>query len=903
MGRREYDDRPVRRLLHCIVFTLVCLASFITAAAGKVGQHEHDFRQRILSTWMVDDDGCHETVLSNPLSSDLTLVQGVIFSLQSNDAFTPVSSISLFLDEAAISPSVGFDVFSMNGDGENYIGTSLDGSGVWRRIHGGTIEDTQLDSDGATFLGSFGPLTINAGEIKSFYVRFTKSVIRVKNLGANADGWDENAINLNDNSLQISIGRAAIVWSLVNPDQFDQFYTPSTIPCKVWRQEACPPNIAPTLSPTTTISPTVTRKIEFVTIVDNFIDLSFETRRFMLDASSRHLQGLCSADDDVIYPLLADSLEEHSMNVYKEDPIGTTKMLSISITFHSHEDVSVNGNDCSKIRFYYDVEMQYALAEDDETPPIEFILHPFSSDSRLGQYQSFVTSKADVLGVPYFSTLRSIGRVVVTQEGLRTRSPTIAPTTSMSPTSAPSISSIPTAQPSASPTTIPPSTEPSFSPSSFPSFSPSTELNFIKIDFYFYISYPSSKEDQVQDDLLRDLRLAFENQFSKSSNSVLSDFHNDPLVAFYFDENSVPTIQKIIGASKEDCRQGDAIATEFNVCERFIVIMGFQHLRKRIKSGPLLVHYVRTMSGSIAKDLSISYDGDESVLKDLLLIVSNADGLPKDADAFCDGFREELQRDLFTFNITEVLCNDFDFDAYDGRRGLRKLQETDLGELTVEYTVIAEYRAIDGTDPNSFSTLVEDSINADGGRKVVSSLEERGLLSGKNVTAVTREVIRTPPPSSLTQEGNDADKSGLGATGIAIIIVCACVVLIGMYFFYQGIQKIKVINEDPFYDYDADDKLKPVKINAKVDDISDDESVTKTQTDEHANAEVAVVSTAVIPTSNQSVRIIPREGIDRQESHARFNAFESRLRQKADSQRDSKYDQEMKHTDSNSSLD
>ena len=200
----------IGRLLHCIVFTLILLlASFITAAAGgEVGQHEYDPRQRMLSTWMVDDDGCHETVLSNPLSSDLTLVEGVIFSLQSNGASTPVSSLSLFLDEAVISPSVGFDVFSMNGDGENYIGTTLDGSGVWKRIHGGTIEDTQLDSDGATFLGSFGPLTINAGEMKSFYVRFTKSVIRVKNLGPNADGWDGSAINLNDNSMQLSIGRA-----------------------------------------------------------------------------------------------------------------------------------------------------------------------------------------------------------------------------------------------------------------------------------------------------------------------------------------------------------------------------------------------------------------------------------------------------------------------------------------------------------------------------------------------------------------------------------------------------------------------------------------------------------------------------------------------------------------------
>ena len=198
------------RLLHCIAISLAVLfASVITSSAAEV-----DPRQRILSEWMADDDGCHTTVLSNPLPSDFTLVEGVIFSLRSNGAPTSVSSLSVFLDESAIGPSIEFDVFTMNGDttngeGKNSIGTTLDGSGVWKRIHGGTIEDTQLDNDGATFLGSFGPLKIRAGDTKSIYLRFTKSVLRVKNLSLNADGWDANAINLFGNSnVQISIGRA-----------------------------------------------------------------------------------------------------------------------------------------------------------------------------------------------------------------------------------------------------------------------------------------------------------------------------------------------------------------------------------------------------------------------------------------------------------------------------------------------------------------------------------------------------------------------------------------------------------------------------------------------------------------------------------------------------------------------
>lgn len=165
-------------------------------------------------TWMVDDDGCHKAVLSNSLVSNITLVQGVVFSLRNTagaDA-SSVSALSVYLDEVAITPSVGFDIFTMNGDGTNSIGTTLDGSGEWKRLYGGTIADTQIDDDGATFLGSFGrPLSLRAGEITSIYLRFAKSVLRVSQNSYsknNADQWDENAKNLNDDSMQIGVGRA-----------------------------------------------------------------------------------------------------------------------------------------------------------------------------------------------------------------------------------------------------------------------------------------------------------------------------------------------------------------------------------------------------------------------------------------------------------------------------------------------------------------------------------------------------------------------------------------------------------------------------------------------------------------------------------------------------------------------
>jgi hypothetical protein len=438
-----------------------------------------------------------------------------------------------------------------------------------------------------------------------------------------------------------------------------------------------------------------------------------------------------------------------------------------------------------------------------------------------------------------------------------------------------------------------PSSQPSFSPSV--SAAPTTEFNHFSVDFEFFISYPSSKEKQVEDDLLGNMTLAFNNRFSRSSNNILSDFHNDPQVMFGIDETEA-TVQKIIGAKESDCRQGNAIATEFNVCEKYIVIMWFQHLRKKIKSSSLLKHYVRMSSKSIAKELSISYDGDDSVMKELLLIVSNADGKPKDEGAFCNGFQEQLQAATPKFNITEVLCKNFDFEVNDG--GLRKLQEGGLGKLTLEYTVIAEYRATDGNDPNDLGKLVEDSINADSGKKVMSSLAERGLLSGKDMEAETREVVPpAPSQATLPQEETGGSQTVLTAT---VIIVCVFVVFTAGFFFYKAIQRIKVINEDPFYDYDVDGTMKPDKVYPEVyQDTSDDEPEVEKLPDDQASVEVAVVS----PVSpNQPIRSMSREVVDRQGSLARLSVFESRLRQKADTERSSSQDKGLVQSESNSSL-
>jgi hypothetical protein len=191
-----------------IAITLVLIfASAVTISADELGQYVH--QQRVLNAFKVGGDDCHETMLSSPLGQNTILVKGIVFSLRSTAA-SSVSSLSVYLDQAA-SRGVQFDLYAMNGEGTDFIGTALDGSGVWKRIHGGTIAGTQLDDDGATFLGSFGnPLLFGAGEIKSIYLSFTDpvGVLRVSSPANTADVWDGNANTLNGHSMQISVGRS-----------------------------------------------------------------------------------------------------------------------------------------------------------------------------------------------------------------------------------------------------------------------------------------------------------------------------------------------------------------------------------------------------------------------------------------------------------------------------------------------------------------------------------------------------------------------------------------------------------------------------------------------------------------------------------------------------------------------
>ena len=599
----------------------------------------------------------------------------------------------------------------------------------------------------------------------------------------------------------------------------------------------------------------------------------------------------CSSIDNyanIIYPLLDESFEEISMSGAYQDNI-----LSTEISFKSHEDVSSNGAECSVVRFYYDVEITYKIAEDDPTPAFEVMLLTSNTEEFRQDLTTSIVSKAS--GIPGFSTLSGVGPTVIRDQSLTQWFPTSKP--SYSPSLLPSRSPRPSFSP-----TISPSSKPSYSPSLMPSSTPTTMINEIQVDFYFFISFPSSKASQVEKDLLGNMTLAFENRFTVPSNNELYEYHNDDDIQLDF--AGEPIAQKIIGASNEDCVKGDAIATEFNECERFVVLMRFQHLRKKV-SGPLVTHYIRSNSDEIARELSITYDGDASVKKDLLLIVKNVDGLPSSEAGFCDELRSQLLIEVYNFNITEVSCSSFDFTQY-GRRNIRKLQDArnqNLGELTVEYRVIGEYREIDGNDPSLFGGLIEDSINADSGEKIVKSLEERQLLSGVDMTAETMEVVAAAPtPVAPFKQDMDTagSDSGLGSTGIAIIVVCVVVFFFAVFFFYKAVQRIKVINEDPFYD--GEGIVKPDDASAQLykDTSSDEDPETKKLSDDQDNAEVVVMNTN--QPSRNSVAPKSDEIFDRQHSIARLNAFESR-QQNAVAERSLSQDQNFVRSSSNASVD
>ena len=217
-------SRLILLLANALLFLLCCgccssvnsLSSVLIAAEKNISSNQHRSQQRILNTWMTDADGCYQPMLSNSLESvdnNIQIVRGVVFALQNTGASTvDVSSLSVYLDNQAAG-DVGFELYTMVGDGTTSLGTTLDGTGDWQKAFSGSISDTELEEDGATFLGSFGAnsVQLQSGEIKSFYLKFDEAAITVSHSVTNPDSWDQNAVSLNDYRMQITVGRSVSV--------------------------------------------------------------------------------------------------------------------------------------------------------------------------------------------------------------------------------------------------------------------------------------------------------------------------------------------------------------------------------------------------------------------------------------------------------------------------------------------------------------------------------------------------------------------------------------------------------------------------------------------------------------------------------------------------------------------
>jgi hypothetical protein len=215
-------SRLILLLANALLLLVLCCCSSVNSISSdpvliatekNISSNQRRSQQRILNSWMTDADGCYQPMLSNSLESDdnnIQIVRGVVFALQNTGASTvDVSSLSVYLDDQAAG-DVGFELYTMNGDGTTSLGTTLDGTGDWKKAFSGSISDTDLEDDGATFLGSFGAnsVQLRPAEIKSFFLKFDQAAITVSHSVTIPDSWDQNAVSLNDYNMQMTVGRS-----------------------------------------------------------------------------------------------------------------------------------------------------------------------------------------------------------------------------------------------------------------------------------------------------------------------------------------------------------------------------------------------------------------------------------------------------------------------------------------------------------------------------------------------------------------------------------------------------------------------------------------------------------------------------------------------------------------------
>jgi len=792
----------------------------------------------------------------------------------------------------------------------SYLGQNLSGvPGGWLLLAEGLTDKYSNDEDGMTILpvSTFlddSRIKIDAGTVKSFYLNFSALVLVVGNVPEDQDlgeSVDESAkISDGASGLEVLVGRGVIFddWPSTEGDAgfVDFLYPPYRFVGKLWTGvDDCAPTATPTTAPPSakpsespsgtpssspispTDSPTASpSRFESVTVKNIEMDIFLSDRRMLNSKNnnirSREVQGAC-VDEPKSYPILRQSIEDHSWNIYTNYTFGTVELLTLDVTIKSNEDISVDGN-CQNIRFQYDEEIKFTVVGSDETTVSEVVEYPFSTEEFRGMFvTALMIVDSNISGGDassgLFSNVSNISQWTLPLQGLSTRLPTSTPSMSALPSFTPSIpptnfpSIVPTAtsrpstsvspsfapstspsisikpsashtpstvrsvkptisfQPSEVPTLFPsifpststgpssgpsgfPSAHPSLLPSTFPTIAPTTYYSEVIVMLQFDVSFSPNVEDRVEKDIVSNVARSFEDLLTINDGNKLY-----PLVNVYeisFSTNNPPKVEEV-AASDAYCPE----KKDDNKCGRFMIRISFQHNRRITNDG--LKFWILEEADVIASDLSASYTGNRTVASILIMIFENTSGKPtsEEEEIICYAIRDAIAElsSYLNVSVLGLVCKHFVFiEDPPIRLRRRELQNDIKGTLNVTYEVTGEYRPIPGKEDameEDFGILLEDSINAGNGEKVLKAIEERDLAVLKDAVVESREIARpesTPPspaplgPAPVIVEGtspeSDSNDFASRPAGIAAIVSCSIVLIAAGFLFYQGIRKLNL---------------------------------------------------------------------------------------------------------------
>ena len=150
----------------------------------------------------------------------------------------------------------------------------------------------------------------------------------------------------------------------------------------------------------------------------------------------------------------------------------------------------------------------------------------------------------------------------------------------------------------------------------------------------------------------------------------------------------------------------NALENQGNVCKRFVIIVLFEH--KRGISEGLVRGWLLEVSDHIMGSLKATYTGEEAVRSVQIMVLPDVEEYPENVDAVCEIVQEILANSTViqesSYTILDVECLGFEI-IYDlkpqtrgifknRQRGLRRLQQTVLGDANVEFRVTGKHKTV-----------------------------------------------------------------------------------------------------------------------------------------------------------------------------------------------------------------